>query len=247
MSGRPKVAVFRPDDERLESAVDTLDSLGLDALADPLLTVDPTDASPRNDADTIIFTSVTGVDLATGSGWSHRGETVCAIGESTADALRETGISVDVVPSEYSSTGLVEALSHRVGGQRVEVARSDHGSKVLLEGLEKAGAYTHETVLYRLQQPADAGAAVAAAAEGELDGVAFTSSLTVEHFLEIAAEQGRTAAAKSGLSSAIVGAIGEPTRKTAAGAGISVDVVPESADFEALAEAIAAALASGDS
>jgi uroporphyrinogen-III synthase len=73
------------------------------------------------------------------------------------------------------------------------------------------------------------------AADRELEGACFTSSLTVENFLAAAAERGVRAEAIAGLNEAVVGAIGEPTRETAEAVGIDVDVVPDRADFEELA------------
>jgi uroporphyrinogen-III synthase len=231
------VAVFRPDDDRLASAVDLLTDLGATPVADPMLAVEPTDATPR-DAPFVVFTSKTGAELAARAGWEPGDATVCAIGPRTAGALRDAGYPVDVVPDEYSSTGLVAALDGRVGGARVEVARSDHGSDVLLDGLAAAGADVHETVLYRLERPPEAGESAEIAAAGELDAACFTSSLTVEHFLDAAGERGVREAAVAGLEGAVVGAIGEPTRGTAAEAGVEVDVVPPEATFEALARAV---------
>lgn len=237
MTDRPTVAVFRPDDGRLADAVDTLEAMDAEPLADPLLEVEPTGARPRADADYVILTSKTGAQLAGDADWDPGGATVCAIGATTADALEAAGYPVDVVPAEFSSAGLVERLRADIDGARVEVARSDHGSAVLLDGLEDAGAYIHETVLYRLVRPPSAGTSVDAAIAGDLDAALFTSSLTVEHFLAIAEERGERAAAIAGLADAVVGAIGEPTAETAGAAGIAVDVVPETADFEALARA----------
>lgn len=229
----PTVAVFRPDDERLDSAVDLLESLGMEPLADPMLSVDPTGAQPRADADYTILTSKTGVELLS-EDWQPGGR-LCAIGESTAEVLREAGYTVDIVPEEYTSSGLVETLEGRVDGARVEVARSDHGSAVLLDGLESAGAYVHETVLYELRRPAGAGESALAAADGDLDGALFTSSLTVENFLAAAADRNCETAALDGLNDAIVGVIGPPTAETAAEAGIDVDFVASEADFDVLA------------
>jgi uroporphyrinogen-III synthase len=240
------VAVFRPADERTERAVELLESLGADPVADPMLEVVPTGATPRNDADYVVFTSTTGVELAAGARheaggpagrWDSGGVTVCAIGEATADALRERGYPVDRIPAEYSSAGLVEALQSEAAGARVEVARSDHGSEVLLEGLESAGAYLHETVLYRLERPDGAGESAELAAAGDLDAALFTSSLTVRHFLSAADARGVGDEAIRGLNEGVVGAIGGPTRRTAESSGIDVDVVPERADFETLAAA----------
>lgn len=236
MSDRPSLAVFRPDDERLDEAVALLESLDVEPIADPMLTVEPTDARPRSDADVVILTSKTGVDLLP-SDWTAGAATLCAIGEPTAAALEAAGRSVDLVPDTYSSQGLVDALQDRVDGRRVEIARSDHGSSVLLEGLDEAGAYHHETVLYRLVRPATSGHSVEAAVSGELAGALFTSSLTVEHFLDAADEQDRRQEAIDSLEAGVVGAIGEPTAQTAESNGVSVDVIPETASFDALARA----------
>jgi uroporphyrinogen-III synthase len=229
-----RAAVFRPDDERLAEAVELLDSLGADPVADPMLEVRPTGDAPA-DGEYVILTSKTGVELAADAGWDPGDATVCAIGESTADALRDAGYRVDLVPEEYTSSGLVEALEAEAEGERVEVARSDHGSAVLTDGLADAGAVVNETTLYQLVRPEGSGESAALAADGELDAVLFTSSLTVAHFLDAAEERGVREEAIEELNEAVVGAIGDPTRETAEAEGIAVDVVPEVADFEELA------------
>lgn len=237
MTDQPTVAALRPDDERIDAAVALLEELGVEALPDPMLSVSPTDEIPREDADYTILTSPTAADLLAGTGYQPGG-TLCAIGDSTADALESEGFAVDIVPEEFTSGGLVDYLAGGVDGARVEVARSDHGSAVLLDGLESAGAYVHETVLYRLVRPEGAGVSAERAAEGTLDAILFTSSLTVEHFLTAAGERGLETEARTGLDDAVVGAIGEPTRETAHEHGIDVDVVPASVGFEELARAV---------
>ncbi|MDB2224060.1 uroporphyrinogen-III synthase [Halorubrum ezzemoulense] len=249
--GRPRVAVFRPDDERIEAAVELLRSLGAEPVADPMLEVEPTGAVPA-DAPLVVFTSKTGVELAAEAGWEPGDADLAAIGPTTAAAARDAGWTVAVVPEEYTSAGLVAALEPRVGGERVTVARSDHGSDVLLDGLREAGAEVTETVLYRLARPAAAGDSAELAAAGDLDAAAFTSSLTVDHFLAAAADRGVEEAARAGLGDAVVGAIGPPTAETAADRGVDVDVVPDAASFESLAAAVvdaagkASTAASGD-
>jgi uroporphyrinogen-III synthase len=238
---RPRVAVFRPDDDRLAEAASLLDGLGTTPVPDPMLAVEPTGELPRPDAAYAILTSKTGAELVGEAGWDFDG-TICAIGDRTARALRGEGYGVGVVPDEFSSAGLVATLREHVPGRRVEVARSDHGSSVLLEGLNAAGAYVHETVLYSLARPTDSGRSAAMAAAGELDGALFTSSLTVGNFLAAASERGVEPEALEGLDEAVVGTIGDPTRETAEAAGIRVDIVPEAADFEALARAVVSRL-----
>ncbi len=58
MSREVRVAVFRPDDERIEEAVDLLDALGATPVPDPMLAVDPTGAVPA-----------AGTNSARGSRW----------------------------------------------------------------------------------------------------------------------------------------------------------------------------------
>ncbi|MEF8780254.1 MAG: uroporphyrinogen-III synthase [Haloferacaceae archaeon] len=249
MTRTPRVAVFRPDDDRIRDAAALLESLGATPVPDPMLAVEATGAVP-DPAEFVVFTSKTGVELADEARWrpDDAGEDVVlvAIGPATADAARAVGWSVDVVPGEYTSAGLVEALQDRVDGRTVEVARSDHGSPVLLEGLGEAGATVHETILYRLVRPDGAGESAERAAAGELEAAAFTSSLTVEHFLEAADERGCREAALAGLDRAVVGAIGDPTAEAARELGIDVDVIPGEATFEALARAVVDAVDAAD-
>ncbi|WP_128903736.1 uroporphyrinogen-III synthase [Halorubrum amylolyticum] len=233
----PRVAVFRPADERIEDAETLLASLGADPVADPMLAVEPTGATP-GDAPYVVLTSKTGVELGAEAGWEPEDATLVAIGPATAEAVRAAGWTVDLVPDEYTSAGLVAALEDCVDGERVEVARSDHGSDVLLAGLREAGATVTETVLYRLTRPKEAGKSAELAAAGDLDAAAFSSSLTVTHFLDAAAERGVREAAVDGLNDAVVGVIGPPTAETAAEHGIEVGVIPDDADFEALARAV---------
>ncbi|MEA1930922.1 MAG: uroporphyrinogen-III synthase [Euryarchaeota archaeon] len=243
MTQEVTVAVFRPDDERLENAVELLDSLGATPVADPMLAVEPTGATPASAAAYTIFTSKTGIELAAESGWEPGETTLVSIGPGTTAAAEAVGWTVDREPETYSSTGLVDLLKNEVGGERVEVARSDHGSQELLDGLDAADADWSETVLYKLVRPPESGKSAELAAAGELSAVAFTSSLTVEHFLDAAEERGIRKEAVEGLDEAIVGVIGEPTRETAEARGIDVDIVPDEATFDALATTVVEAAA----
>ena len=232
-----KVAFFRPADERERRAVEVVREHGFEPLSDPLLETVPTGAKPRTDADYVVLTSVTGVRLASDDVRDTEA-VVCAVGPKTADALRAEGIDVDIVPEEYTSAGLVDALNEAgVEGARVEVARSDHGSDELLDGLNTEGAYVHETVLYEIRRPEGGGEATADALRGgTLDAVLFTSSLTVEHLIEALEEAD---VGVDALEDVLVCAIGEPTQRTAEGMGVKVDLVPDEETFESLVESVA--------
>jgi uroporphyrinogen-III synthase len=233
MTQEVRVAVFRPDDGRLADAVALAESLGATPVADPMLAIDPTGDHPRN-ADYVILTSTTGVDILADAGWDPGDAVLCCIGETTAAAARDAGWTVDRIPEDYSSAGMVAELRAEVGGKTVEVARSAHGSATLVDGLRNAGADVHEAQLYRLVRPPDAGVSAEMAAAGELEAVAFTSSRTIDHFVAAAEERGVRDAAIRGLADAVVGVIADGPRTTAEGYGIGVDVVPAVADFDAL-------------
>lgn len=242
MPSRPTIAAFRPPDHRADDAAETIEAAGASALLDPMIVPEPTGASPRGDADWTILTSVTAADLPAVRSWTPTGTRVAAIGPKTADALAGAGIGVDLVPDAYTSEGLVEALGPDVDGARVELARSDHGSAALPTGLQGAGAYVHETVLYRLVRPDGAGRSIEGVIDGTVDALAFSSSLTVEHFLETADDAGQAAELAAALDGVIVGAIGPPTAATAIDAGLEVDVVASEATFDALVDDLVAAL-----
>ena len=234
---RPRVAVFRPDDGRVDDAAALLGSLGAEPVPDPMLTIEPTGETPP-DADFVVLTSATGVDVLAAAGWDPGDAVLCCIGSATAGAAEDVGWTVDRVPEQYDSEGMVVELRDDVAGKTVALARSDRASATMPEGLREAGADVTETTLYRLERPDDVGESAALAARGELDGAAFTSSSTVEGFLSAAEERGVHEEAIAGLEEAVVGAIAESPAATARDAGIAVDVVPEEADFEALAGAV---------
>lgn len=234
---RPRVAVFRPDDGRIDDAAALLDSLGAEPVPDPMLTIEPTGETPP-EADFVVLTSATGVDVLADSGWEPGDAVLCCIGPSTAEAAETAGWTVGRIPERYDSEGMVAELRDDVAGKSVALARSDRASETMPEGLRAAGAEVSETTLYRLRRPEGVGNSAELAAAGELDGAVFTSASTVEGFLESAAEREVRDEAVAGLGDAAVGAIAEGPAATARDAGIDVDVVPDEADFEALAKAV---------
>lgn len=246
----PQVGVFRPNDERMVTAVELLEEYGITPIPDPMLSVEPTGTIPEIDTVSdaspfVVLTSKTGVEILADAGWNPTVATLACIGPRTAAAARDAGWTVDIIPTEYSSQGLVDALADQVTDRSVIIARSDHGSETLIDGLDAAGAAVTETVLYELVRPDGTGQSTVMAAGNELDAVCFTSSLTVEHFLSAAANRELREEAIIGLNNAVVGTIGEPTRETAQAHGVRVDVTPADATFEHLVEAVVNELQTG--
>ncbi|HZU40156.1 MAG TPA: uroporphyrinogen-III C-methyltransferase [Solirubrobacteraceae bacterium] len=183
------VAVTRARAQASELA-GRLRALGARAVEAPAIRIEPLEVElpPLEGYDVICLTSPNGVHLLfermIAGGRDARalaGARIAAIGPGTARALREHGVIADVVPDRFVAEGLVEALAG-VPVRRALIARAARARDVLPDALRERGAHVdvlalYETVAERLGERERA--AVAAA-----DYVTFTSSSTVEFFLE---------------------------------------------------------------
>ncbi|MEW6534483.1 MAG: uroporphyrinogen-III C-methyltransferase [Candidatus Auribacterota bacterium] len=79
---------------------------------------------------------------------------VAAVGQSTADKLREYGVAADLVPDVESSVGLLDACATLdMNGKKVFMPRSDLSDKGLAQGFEKRGAKVTSVIAYRNIMP----------------------------------------------------------------------------------------------
>jgi uroporphyrinogen III methyltransferase/synthase len=192
----------------------------------------------------VVFTSVNGVTMvdrrlaALGLPWSAvAGRRVAAIGPATADALREHGVRVDVVPAEYRAEGLVERLRGLLDrGDRVLLPRAAQTRDVLVTALRGFGVDVVEVAAYATRR-AEGGAARLgeALAAGDVDAVTFTSSSTARNFAEMFGEAER----RAWRGRVAVASIGPITAATAAEYGLATDIMPAEYTIPALARAIA--------
>ncbi len=65
---------------------------------------------------------------------------IATVGPSTAESLKNYGITADVVPQIYSAEALVDELANQISGQAVLWARASRGRDTVAEGLLNAGA-----------------------------------------------------------------------------------------------------------
>ena len=199
--------------------------------------------------DWLIFTSVNGVDyflrrLSTlGKSVEQLDDLrVCAIGEATADKLRQTHVHVDVVPSEFKAEGVITALREFVGGNELLeglnflIPRAAVARDYLPRALAQAGARVDVVPAYRTIIPAnlDRGR-LSAMLAGAADCIAFTSSSTVKNLglLFDTTDLGDT------LKGLVIACIGDITAATAEEYGLRVDIQPKQFTIPALAQAIA--------
>src|SRR5690348_10433832 len=86
---------------------------------------------------------------------------VCAIGQASADKLRDAHVHVDVIPAHAKAEGVFAALSEFVGGAEhlhglnILLPRAAVGRDYLPKALEDAGARVDVVTAYRTVVPAD--------------------------------------------------------------------------------------------
>jgi uroporphyrinogen-III synthase len=167
---------------------------------------------------------------------------IIAIGPVTAETARKEWIKVTAIPEKFTSDGLVAHLRGRIStGDRVWILRSDKGSDVLSKGIELAGGTVEEAAVYCLQKTVPDRSLLDLyywTVHGGIDAYAFTSSMTAEAFIEEGEKKYGVKQFGQSLNSAVIGAIGEPTKATLEGLGIDVDVTPKDATFESLMAAL---------
>lgn len=199
--------------------------------------------------DWIIFTSANGVEyflrrLRTRDvGVEELDELkVCAIGEATADKLRDAHIHVDLIPSQAKAEGVFAALSDFAGapeqlhGLNILLPRAAVGRDYLPKSLEEAGARVDVVTAYRTVLPADLDRGrLSAMLTGSADCIAFMSSSSVKN-LALLFDTHDLGEKLRGLT---IACIGEVTAATAVEYGLQVDIQPDETTATALANAIA--------
>jgi uroporphyrinogen III methyltransferase / synthase len=191
-----------------------------------------------------VFTSTNGVLMvdrrlaALGLGWTAlSGRRIAAIGPATADALREHGVRVDVVPAEYRAEGLVARLRPLLSASdRILLPRAAQTRDVLVIELREAGAQVTEVAAYATRKAEGGAPRVGEAlAAGTIDAITFTSSSTARNFAEAFTEAER----RAWRGQVAVASIGPITAATAAEYGLTTDIMPGEYTIPALARAIA--------
>jgi uroporphyrinogen III methyltransferase / synthase len=161
---------------------------------------------------------------------------IAAVGGVTADALREWGISPDLVPTgEHSAKGLLEEwppfdeVLDPIN--RVFLPRADIATDTLVAGLQDMGWEVDDVTAYRTVRAAPPAAPIREAIKGgQFDAVVFTSSSTVRNLVGIAGKP---------HPSTVIACIGPATAKTAEEHGLRVDVLAPEASTDSLIDALA--------
>lgn len=115
---------------------------------------------------------------------------VIAIGPKTKEELERHGITVDMMPDNYSSIGLVEMLAKKnPSGRRIIIPRSSEATEFAAKALYDLGMTVDEISHYRVRtHPGDTRQWQefrSLLAEKKIDAVVFTSASNVRSFFEI--------------------------------------------------------------
>ena len=167
-----------------------------------------------------------------------KGVRIAAIGSSTAQAVRELRIRVDLVPDEYRAEGLLEAFratNGTVEGLRVVIPRAAIARDLLPRELEKAGAHVTIAEAYRTRRPqVPVESLLADFRAGRIHYLTFTSSSTVRNFVEA------MGGGALDLGSARIACIGPVTADTARELGLPVHAVAAESTIAGLVDALVA-------
>ena len=229
LSGR-RIVVTRAR-EQAGTLGEKLRALGADVLEFPTIEIRPAaDYGPLDCAianlaayDWLIFTSANGVrfflERLDRSSVDLRAlkAKICAIGPATRAAVEALHLKVDLMGAEYVAEGLLAAFApYDLAGQRILLPRAAVARDLVPAELARRGAAVDVVEAYRTVVPESARARAAEifGAGRKPDWITFTSSSTVENFVE--------AAGAGALAGVEVASIGPITSATVRKHGIEV-------------------------
>jgi len=172
---------------------------------------------------------------------------ICAIGTETAKSLQRIGLRPDYVPAEFVAEAVVEhfkklSLPPPLAGQaseakqseeKVLILRAKKARDVLPEGLRAAGFKVDLIDLYDTVVPKESALSLKKALKERLDYVTFTSSSTVDNFIQLLGKDYRRK-----IRGVKFASIGPVTSKTLKKYGLRADVEAKIYTIDGLVEAM---------
>jgi uroporphyrinogen III methyltransferase / synthase len=181
----------------------------------------------------IIFTSVNGASIFFDNlfkiGMDTRdlyGIKILPIGDATASFLKTVGVIPDLVPAQFTSEGIVNALRGlEVKGNTFLLPRAKDARDVIVDYIKNQDGKCDVVPLYKAVLPKTPDMLTE-----KLDIITFTSSSTVKNFLKIYG--------KKALNNALIASIGPITTETLRENNIDVNIESGKHDIKGLTEAI---------
>ena len=167
-----------------------------------------------------------------------------AVGPRTAEAVKEHNVRVDMVPTKYSSEGLIESLQRKdLSGKKIRIPRTSSATPTLTEKLRERGADVGEIYVYESNLPADEGLKTKFyedLSSGRIDAVVFGSGLSARNIFKFLAEKAPIQNLRDLFKKKVTTvAIGPTTAEALEEIGIQVDVIPQDYLFQKALEALA--------
>jgi uroporphyrinogen III methyltransferase/synthase len=165
-----------------------------------------------------------------------KGVNICAVGPKTAEALEHHGLKADLIPAEFKAEGVLAALGGvQVKGRRFLIPRAKVARELIPEKLRELGAEVTVATAYENVRPAaDVERVKKLFTEKKIAAVTFTSSSTVNNFVEMLGQKEY----KTLINGVAVACIGPVTARTAEEYGMKIDVMPKEYTIPALVEAM---------
>jgi uroporphyrinogen III methyltransferase/synthase len=227
-----------------------LEELGAEIFEFPTIRIDPPESYDELDAaidriskyQWLVFTSANGLRFFLDRYFEKgndirdlKGIRLCAIGTKTAEAVRHTGMHVDLVPEQYHAEGLAKAFADlsangSLKGIHILLPRAESAREVFPDHVRAAGGEVDTPPVYRTSKPEKHGKRLKRFLfEGRITVATFTSSATFTNFIDMVGSN-----ALPFLQKAAIAAIGPVTRATIEKTGLSVTIMPEEATIEAM-------------
>ncbi|WP_298519830.1 uroporphyrinogen-III synthase [uncultured Methanobrevibacter sp.] len=203
---KPVVAITRPKD-RAKKACEIVENLGGSAILAPTLDLQPVNSeslkelvSKKDELDWIVFTSPTTIVSLNKFYPDFIKSLNCklaVIGNKTGKLAEKNGLTVDLMPEDFTAEGLIEEFKKReITGKTIGIPRTASARPVLPEELEKLGNTVILAEAYKSLFPMDEKAVqdlIQKIENKEIDAITFTSPLTVENFFKIADDKAKLA------------------------------------------------------
>ncbi|HLN89829.1 MAG TPA: uroporphyrinogen-III synthase, partial [Candidatus Binatia bacterium] len=162
---------------------------------------------------------------------------VVAVGPKTAEALKECGAQVDLVPTKYSSQGLIECFQGRdITGKRIRIPRTSNATPILTDNLRKMGSDVEEIYVYESGLPEDEKIKANFYEDlvaGKIDAIVFGSGLSSKNIFKMLLEKAPMGKLRKIINAKVTTvAIGPTTAEALREMGVKVDVMPQNYLFE---------------
>ncbi len=235
--------------EQASSLVEALEDLGAECLEVPTIKIMPLEDYQILDQalgelesfDWVVFTSVNGVkyffERLFAAGKDVRAlarAKLAAIGQATAEALKNYGLRVDLLPREFRAEGLIAAFEELgVSGQKVLIPRALEAREILPQKLQEMGAEVMVAPAYQTVLPEEEAERAKELLRKGVDVVTFTSSSTARNLLAMLGEEGQKL-----LSQTVLASIGPITSETLRKAGFPPQIEAREFTIPGLVRAI---------